>query len=634
MSSNRDFQVFMYRVLTHSAPVAPGEYNANLTKIQVDRLLANLDTSKSRLRTNNLDHADLNIHTPPPTANETSKPEAVLTIDGPVGPSPATALAPLLGGVGTPLLESLPGLASPLVQNPLLAQAGTVAQPGSVAALVQTVLGGGPTGEEGLGGEAREGQAIKGAQSNNMGGEAEEGKQGSNTTKTVTGEPAEPSEATGVKENPANETINVHNPLKHAHGPVTNSSNSEPVAAAQQQIETQPDIINKTQVLSNVDLNKSVPPVQQSLNKSAVHKETDLVGKENNPNLSKDHISKSTNNQTMVDAVSGAAGNGAGTISKTGTVAGAKTGTGVGTETGAGALAETNGGKEAGTGAAAGTGAGGELATGGAGGVLAAGGAGAGGAGGELAGGGAGTGGAGAPAEPGDTRPIGLAEAGIDPALNIQPTNQIPTEAIERGTKASTAFAIAAFSLIGLTIIVGPILCLLCKAKEKADQRKRKEKALKNRALSENNIMDAMMLHEFGPEAPNFVANEAQAAMNYYKTDGIYSSIEHDITELEHLKTGDRGRGGHLPWLYHANKTWLNPYPAISDNCHLHLICLHTLLVYIVHNADPDQTAPIGAVSSGFTLLISMVKCSGVLLKICIRHYKQLIMSDAYFQTH
>ena len=524
MSSNRDFQAFMYRVLTHSAPVAPGEYNANLTKIQVDRLLANLDTSKSRLRTNNLDHADLNIQTPSPTANETSKPEAVLTIDGPVGPSPATALAPLLGGVGTPLLGSLPGLASPQVQNQLLAQAGTVAQPGTVAALVQTVLGGGPTGEEGLGGEAREGQVIKGAQTNIMGGEAEEGKQGSNTTKTVTGEPAEPSMATGGKENPANETKNVHNPLKHAHGPVTNSSNSDPVAAAQQQIETQPDIVNKTKVLSNVGLNKPVPPVQQSLNKSAVHKETDLVGKENNPKLSKDHISKSTNNQTMVDAVSGAAGNGAGTVSKTMTATGANTGTGVGTETGAGALAGTNGGNGAGTGAVAGTGAGGELAAGG-----------------------AGAGGAGAPAEPGDTRPIGLAEAGIDPALNIQPTNQIPTEAIERGTKASTAFAIAAFSLIGLTIIVGPILCLLCKAKEKADQRKRKEKALKNRALSENNIMDAMMLHEFGPEAPNFVANEAQAALNYYKTDGIYSSIEHDITELEHLKTGDRGRGGHLP---------------------------------------------------------------------------------------
>ena len=560
MSSNRDFQAFMYRVLTHSAPVAPGEYNANLTKIQVDRLLANLDTSKSRLRTNNLDHADLNIQTPPPTANETSKPEAVLTIDGPVGPSPATALAPLLGGVGTPLLGSLPGLASPLVQNnQLLAQAGTVAQPGTVAALVQTVLGGGPTGEEGLGGEAGEGQVIKGTQSNMMGGEAEEGKQGGNTTKTVTGEPAEPSEATGGKENPANETTNVHNPLKHAHAPVTNSSNSEPVAAAQQQIETQPDIINKTKVLSNVDLNKSVPPVQQSLNKSAVHKETDLIGKENNPKLSKDHISKSTNNQTMVNVVSGAAGNGAGTVSKTMTAAGAKTGTGVGKETGAGALAGTNG---AGTGAAAGTGAGGELVAGGAGGGAGAGaGAGAGGAGGELAGGGAG-----APAEPGDTRPIGLAEAGIDPALNIQPTNQIPTEAIERGTKASTAFAIAAFSLIGLTIIVGPILCLLCKAKEKADQRKRKEKALKNRALSENNIMDAMMLHEFGPEAPNFVANEAQAAMNYYKTDGIYSSIEHDITELEHLKTGDRGRGGHLPWLFHANSdlTLFLPFPTIA----------------------------------------------------------------------
>ena len=503
MSSNPDFQAFMYRVLTHSAPVAPGEYNANLTRAEVDRLLVNLDASRSRLNTANLDHAKLNINNPPAGENKTSQSEAVLTLDGAPGSNPAK--------LGVPLLGNIPGLTSPLVQNGQLSKPGAVAQPGSVAALVQTMLGGSQTGEDAVGGEPSEGHTINGTLTSTIGGETGEGREGHqiNTTQAVNGEAGEASEATEGQEKLNNETTSIHNSTRRVNSPETNTTARVSMTAPQQQKGAAvSQTSNNTKVFSNAGLINGVIAQQVSQNKSIIHNETETVGKEHNPKLSKDHITKITNNETKVDTVTG---------TRAGSAAGAGSGSGSGTTAGVG-----------GTGGGAGTGA-----------VTGKSGAGAGSAQG---------GGGNEAAAAADTRPIGLAEAGIDPGSQaLEPTSQIPAEAIERGYKASTAFAIASATLIALAIIVGPILCLLCKMKEKSDQRKRKEKAMKNRDVSENSIMDAMMLHEFGPEAPNFVANEAQAAMNYYKTDRVYSTINHDITELESLKSEGRSPYGHLP---------------------------------------------------------------------------------------
>ena len=491
MSSNRNFQAFMYQVLTLSGEIAPGEYNANLTKAQVDRLLGNHDHSRPRLRTANLDHAKLVIDTPPGGSNNINQSEAVLTIDG----GPAANNGNLGLGLPAPILANLPGIASPLVQNGQLGQTGEVAQPGSVAALVQTMLGGGPqAGEEMGGGEPGEGgeggKAINGTQT----GETSEVKESTETSGNLTTATKELSKPTAVQNSNSSSSVKVNDPQRQTGAETLRESNT-------------------TQASLTGNLNTVANEAQLSHNKSTVQHEADVVGKDTNPKLSKDNIAK-VNKASNVNTTSESGSN---------IIMG-------------GAVAETGAGSQSAIGAGAGTG---DTAAGAGTGIGA----------GDTAGTGAGHGKTGNPGAIGsDIQPIGLAEAGIDPGAQAGPTTSaIPTEAIDRGYKASTAFAIASVTLIALAIIVGPILCLLCKMKEKADQQKRKQKALKNRDVSENNIMEAMMLHDFGPEAPNFAANEAAAAANYYTTDREYSTLDHDIYEIESLKPGRPGPDGHLP---------------------------------------------------------------------------------------
>ena len=124
---------------------------------------------------------------------------------------------------------------------------------------------------------------------------------------------------------------------------------------------------------------------------------------------------------------------------------------------------------------------------------------------------------------PVDNRPIGMQEAGVFPGAN----GTVPIQKVQPSYSSSTAFAIAAIVLIALMIIIGPIFCMLCKMKEKRDERKRKMRALKNREVSENNIMEAMMLHELGP---NSVENQAALSPNYYKNEQTrYDTIDPEI---------------------------------------------------------------------------------------------------------
>ena len=538
MSSDREFQKFMYQVLTHSGRNAHGEYNANLTKTEVDRLLANLDTSRSRLSTANLDHAKLNIAPPTDGANDTSQSEAVLTLDGGPAQNNMNMGLPMLGNLGN--LGNVPGFASPLVQNGGQGPTEKVAQPGSVAALVQSMLGGGGEAGEGTGG-GEAGEGITEGQGSNKtqahtGGEGHQGAQGTNGTHI--GKEGEAAEASESKQK-------VHNSTQNEPNNTATVPEKSPQTQKVQDIPHTENARNISQI-SNAETNLPVNAQQTSHNTSSAHKETDILGKDGNAKLSKDTMTKAK------ETTSGATTDVGSTINETGVVAGtavgSSTGSGGGTGVVAGTAAGSSTGSGGGTGVKAGTVAGSSTGSGGGTGVP--------GQGASDTATGAGQGGTGTgQSETGgptgaeaNNQPIGLAEAGIDPgAQAAEPKNQIPTEAIEKGYKASTAFAIASITLLALAIIVCPILCLLCKWREKFEQRKRKEKAMKNRDVSDNNIWDAMMLHEFGPEAPNFVANEAEAAANYYKTDYKSEKPYYDIAEIEALKPGRHSPTGHLP---------------------------------------------------------------------------------------
>ena len=521
MSSDRDFQRFMYQVLTHSGRNTHGEYNANLTKVEVDRLLANTGRSRSRLRTANLDHAEIKIAPPMGGANDSSQSEAVVTLDG--GPAQnGLSMLGNLGGMGQlgnlgqlGQLANIPGFAFPLVQNEGQNTTETVAQPGSVAALVQTGGEGGEGAEGTGGGEAGEGLG-EGQSSNetqaHTGVEGQEGGQGNNGT--ATGEMGEASKA-----NMSENTTKLE----------PNNTMNAPVKSPQTQ-----NIADKahTENHTNASLasNTETNPAITAHNTSTGHKEADILGKDGNAKLSKDSMVKVKETRTPASNTAGSGANVSVAGVATGSTSGASNSV-AGTGQGGGEMGISGtGGSNTGTGSAQGGGS-----STGSGPVTSQGGVGQGqsGAGGQSL------------AEA-NNQPIGLAEAGIDARAHVTEPN-IPTEAIERGYKASTAFAIASVTLIVLAIIVGPILCLLCKWREKYEQRKRKEKAMKNRDMSENNIWESMMLDDFGHEAPNFVANEAEAAANYYKTDFKAKKHYYDINEIEALKPGRNSPTGHLP---------------------------------------------------------------------------------------
>lgn len=125
-----------------------------------------------------------------------------------------------------------------------------------------------------------------------------------------------------------------------------------------------------------------------------------------------------------------------------------------------------------------------------------------------------------------DNRPIGLQEAGLFPGAN----DTVPVEKIQPSYSSSTVFAIAAIVLIAIIIVIGPIFCALCKMREKREEQRRKMKALKNREVSENNIMEAMMLHEFGSSGTNSVSNEAAMSPNYYTNEQTrYDTVDPEI---------------------------------------------------------------------------------------------------------
>ena len=150
------------------------------------------------------------------------------------------------------------------------------------------------------------------------------------------------------------------------------------------------------------------------------------------------------------------------------------------------------------------------------------------------------------PQGPADNRPIGLKEAGIYPAGS---NTTEPAVKILTGYKSSTVFAITGIILIALAIIIGPIICMLCKMKEKREEKQRKIRALKNREVSENNIIESLMLQDLASkEKMMSVSNEGALGAtceNYYKTDDIYQTID---PELERLNKGGRSSPtGRLP---------------------------------------------------------------------------------------
>ena len=51
----------------------------------------------------------------------------------------------------------------------------------------------------------------------------------------------------------------------------------------------------------------------------------------------------------------------------------------------------------------------------------------------------------------------------------------------------------------------------------------------------------------------------------------------------------------------------------------------------MANSVDPDQTAPIGAVCSGSTLLASILNSSVMLTIVCSRRLQQTSFSDAFF---
>ena len=51
----------------------------------------------------------------------------------------------------------------------------------------------------------------------------------------------------------------------------------------------------------------------------------------------------------------------------------------------------------------------------------------------------------------------------------------------------------------------------------------------------------------------------------------------------------------------------------------------------MVNSVDPDQTAPIGAVCSGFTLFASILNSSVMLGNFFSRQHFQITFSDAFF---
>ena len=56
---------------------------------------------------------------------------------------------------------------------------------------------------------------------------------------------------------------------------------------------------------------------------------------------------------------------------------------------------------------------------------------------------------------------------------------------------------------------------------------------------------------------------------------------------------------------------FVNPFPAIHNNTTIVIcsaFCLCTLVAYIANNMNPDQTAPSGAVWSGFIVFASVIK--------------------------
>ena len=433
MSSNPEFQAFMYRVLTHSAPLAPGEYNANLTQAEVNWILNDLaaSTSNHRLTTGNLDHAKLNTQNSTSTSGQKTS-NTVLTING--GPNQNNPWAQF-----NPGMAAFPGFPSAQVQDPSQA----VSQPGIVQALVQGMLGGeGGEQTEGTGGGER--------------GEAEE--------KKTNGTQAEPGETTAGKgaETQTNATKAVDKGSVGSTAGLTGSNTNQATAISKEKVnsvlQTENTKTNPANTNANPASNKPPRPNPQSqpTNTQPSGKEADIIGKEGKFGISKDQ--RTRNQQGSLDpALSGAGAN---------------------PEVGA-----TN------------------------------------------------------PPINRDNIPIGIKEAGLDTASIVNTTIEQPVEALPAGYASSTAFAIAAITMIILAIIVGPILCYLCKLKEKRDERLRKEKALKNREVSENSIMESMVLHDFGQEASNTVANDGASPYG-----DRYTALDTDIADIERFK-----KTGYLP---------------------------------------------------------------------------------------
>ena len=137
--------------------------------------------------------------------------------------------------------------------------------------------------------------------------------------------------------------------------------------------------------------------------------------------------------------------------------------------------------------------------------------------------------------------PIGLQEAGLYPGTN----GSGPIVKIHKKSHTATAFAIIAIVAIAVAIIIGPIICMLCKMKDKHSEKRRKLRSLKNRDISENNIMEAMMLHDLGTKEITSVENHGAMGANYYTNEGdVYQTIDQ---ELEHLNHGRESPTGRLP---------------------------------------------------------------------------------------
>ncbi|KAK3600540.1 hypothetical protein CHS0354_036099 [Potamilus streckersoni] len=136
----------------------------------------------------------------------------------------------------------------------------------------------------------------------------------------------------------------------------------------------------------------------------------------------------------------------------------------------------------------------------------------------------------------------GTSQSGSGINSGQEQPNQVPTS--KERFPAGLTFGIIVAVLIGMGIIIGPILCLLCKWWKEIQKKKRKKAAFKNRDISCNKIYDDMVLNDLGPNIPLTATNEEAYPSGHHKR---YSDINTNKPESELLQSCRTDPRGRLP---------------------------------------------------------------------------------------